>query len=179
MSGFEPGDKVQGFMLKNANEKYEKEISLDEIMGHNGAIIVFECNHCPYVVGSIDRINEISSFASKCNLGFVGINSNDSIKYPDDSFESMRKRATKGMPYPYLHDETQQIAKEWGAVRTPEFYLIDNNRTVVYRGRLDDSPKDPSAATTSELFDAIEALISLKTPKITRTDPIGCSVKWK
>ncbi len=179
MSGFEPGDKVIGFSLKNANEKYGKNISLEDIMGKNGAVILFECNHCPYVVGSIDRINGLAKFAIENNLGFVGINSNDSIKYPDDSFEAMRKRSARGMPYPYLHDETQNIAKEWGAERTPEFYLINENKIVIYRGRMDDSPKDPSLATTSELFDAVKALISNKNPEIIRTNSIGCSVKWK
>ncbi len=179
MGGFEPGDKVVGFRLKNANDKYDAEVSLDDIMGSNGAIIVFECNHCPYVIGSIDRINKIANFANTNELGFLGINSNDSINYPDDSFESMQKRASRGMPYPYLHDETQQVAKEWGAERTPEFYLIDKNKIVVYRGRMDDSPKNPMGATSSELSDAIEALISNKAPQIQRTMSIGCSVKWK
>lgn len=179
MGGFEPGEKVLGFKLKNANEKYDSEVSLDGIIGLKGAIIVFECNHCPYVIGSIDRINKIANLANANGLGFLGINSNDSINYPDDSFDAMQKRASRGMPYPYLHDETQQVAKDWGAERTPEFYLIDQNKVVIYRGRMDNSPKNPVEATSSELSDAIEALLSKKTPKILRTDSIGCSVKWK
>jgi len=180
MSGLEPGDKAPDFKLKNANTQGDLiEASLDDIMGSNGAIIVFECNHCPYVVGSIERINNAANFALENNIGFVGINSNDAVKYPDDSFEAMQKRAIRGMPYSYLFDETQEVAKEWGAERTPEFYLINNEKLVVYRGRMDDSPKNPMNATTSELFDAIGALLSHKTPDTSRTDSIGCSVKWK
>lgn len=180
MGGLEPGDKALNFELKNANIIDGKIlISLDDIMGENGAVVLFECNHCPYVVGSIDRINNVAKFALENKLGFVGVNSNDAINYPDDSFEAMQKRAMKGMPYSYLHDEDQQVAKEWGAERTPEFYLINSNKIVVYRGRMDDSPKNPTNATTSELLDAIKSLLSDESPITTRTDSIGCSIKWK
>jgi len=180
MTGLEPGDKALDFRLKNANAKEDTTIvSFDEILGENGAIVLFECNHCPYVVGSVERINNIANHALENNIGFVGINSNDAIKYPDDSFEAMQKRARKGMPYPYLHDETQEVAKEWGAERTPEFYLIDTNKVVIYRGRMDNSPKNPMNATTSELLDALNAHISNENLIITRTESIGCSVKWK
>ena len=132
MSGLEPGDVATEFKLRNANSIGDLyEVSLGEIIDNNGAIVVFECNHCPYVIGSIDRINTIANFASKNHIGFVGINSNDAIRYPDDSFEAMQKRANRGMPYPYLHDETQVVAKEWGAERTPEFYLLDKNRIII------------------------------------------------
>jgi len=180
MGGLEPGDKAFNFELKNANiNNKDLIISLDEIMDENGAIVLFECNHCPYVVGSIERINNIAKVALEKKLGFVGINSNDAINYPDDSFEAMQKRASRGMPYPYLHDEDQEVAKEWGAERTPEFYLINSNKIVVYRGRMDNSPKNPMNATTSELLDAINALISGEKASINRTESIGCSVKWK
>ncbi len=177
MSGLEPGDVATQFRLMDANTS--SELTLEEIMNDNGAIVLFECNHCPYVVGSIGRINSIANFALQNKIGFVGINSNDAINYPDDSFEAMKKRAKKGMPYPYLYDETQEIAKEWGAERTPEFYLLNKNKIIVYRGRLDDSPRNPTHATTSELMDAINAMLSETPPSISRTDSIGCSVKWK
>ena len=180
MSGLEPGDVATEFKLRNANSIDDLyEVSLEEIMDSNGAIVLFECNHCPYVVGSIDRINSIAIIALQNQIGFVGINSNDAIRYPDDSFEAMKKRANKGMPYPYLHDETQTVAEEWGAKRTPEFYLLDKNKIITYRGRLDDSPKNPMGATTSELMNAINAMLSGNSPIISRTDSIGCSIKWK
>ena len=112
-------------------------------------------------------------------MGFVGINSNDSDVYPDDSFENMVKRADKGMPYPYLHDETQEVALAWGAKRTPEFYLLNGEGVVVYRGRLDNSPGNAMEATTRDLVDAMDSLSMGELPPVNRTESIGCSVKWK
>ena len=112
-------------------------------------------------------------------MGFVGINSNDPIMYESDNWDSMVKRAGKGMNYAYLHDETQAIAHAYGAERTPEFYLVDSNGAVVYRGRMDDSPRNPMDATTDELGDAMSALAAGDTIANARTDSIGCSVKWK
>ena len=120
--------------------------------------------------------------AEYCNvngIGFVGINANDPDNYPADSFENMVKRAEKGMPYAYLHDATQEVATAWGAQRTPEFYLLDAEGVVTYHGRMDDSPRDPNNATTSELKDAIDAMLAGSTPAVHSTDSIGCSVKWK
>ena len=91
----------------------------------------------------------------------------------------MTKRANKGMPYAYLHDETQEVALAWGAKRTPEFYLLNGEGVVVYRGRLDNSPRDPTAASTSELTDAMDALSMGESPTVNRTESIGCSIKWK
>ena len=112
-------------------------------------------------------------------MGFVGISSNDTEKYVEDSFENMEKRANKGMPYAYLIDESQEVATAWGAQRTPEFYLLNGEGTVVYRGRLDNSPRNPMEATTSDLSDAMDALSMGENPPVPRTESIGCSVKWK
>jgi hypothetical protein len=178
--GYEPGDKVSGFSLLNANSNVGgEEVSFDEILTDAGAVIVFECNHCPYVIGSFDRIDRAAGKAFELGMGFVGINSNDQEKYVDDSFENMVKRADKGMPYAYLHDETQEVANAWGAERTPEFYLLNGEGVVVYRGRLDNSPRNPMEATTSDLSDAMDALSMGELPPVARTQSIGCSVKWK
>ena len=157
--GYEPGDVVSGFSLPNANGG--GEVSLDDVMTEVGAVVMFECNHCPYVVGSVARINKAAAKAEELGLGFVGINSNDATNYPEDSFENMEKRAAKGMPYPYLYDESQEVALSWGAKRTPEFYLLDNNDVIVYKGRMDDSPRDPSDVTTTELRDAVDAILAV------------------
>ena len=101
------------------------------------------------------------------------------MKYESDSWDNMVKRANKGMTYPYLHDSSQEVALSYGAERTPEFYLLNSDSLVVYRGRLDDSPRDPSHATTSELEDAMEELASGTNVSVPRTESIGCSVKWK
>ena len=174
------GDKAPNYSLKNSNASEGGEVlSLSDSMDKNGCVIVFECNHCPYVVASVDRINVMSEYCKERGFGFVGINSNDPVNYPADSFENMVKRAESGMPYPYLHDPTQVTATAWGAERTPEFFLLDSEGVVVYRGRMDDSPRDPTQATTSELKDAVDALLSGTSPPVTSTASIGCSVKWK
>ena len=175
--GYEPGDVVTGFSLANANG--EGEVTLDEIMTEVGAVVLFECNHCPYVVGSINRINRAAAKAAELGMGFVGINSNDASVYPEDSFENMQKRADKGMPYPYLYDGTQEVALAWGAKRTPEFYLLNGEGEVVYRGRLDNSPRNAMEATTRDLADAMDSLSMGDMPPVNRTESIGCSVKWK
>ena len=140
---------------------------------------VYKRQHCPYVVGSEPRIEAMAEKARSNGMGFVGINSNDPVMYESDSWVNMVKRASKGMTYPYLHDSTQETAKSYGAERTPEFYLIGTDSSIVYRGRLDDSPRDPSHAKTSELSDAIDDHISGSKVRIPRTVSIGCSVKWK
>lgn len=176
----EPGTKAPDFELPNANGNSGGESpSLQDLLGENGAVVFFTCNHCPYVVGSEPRIESAAEVARKNGLGFVGINSNDPVKYESDSWDNMVKRANKGMTYPYLHDSSQEVALSYGAERTPEFYLLNSDSIVVYRGRLDDSPRDPSHATTSELEDAIEELATGATVSVTRTESIGCSVKWK
>ena len=177
---YEPGDSVSQFTLKNSNPEHHGEtVSLDDILTPAGAVVIFECNHCPYVIANIDRMNRAATKAVELGMGYVGINSNDPDNYPADSFENMVKRAEKGMPYAYLHDSTQEVATAWGAQRTPEFFLLDANGVVTYHGRMDDNPRDPTKVTTSELKDAIEAVLEGRTPIIQSTDSIGCSVKWK
>jgi len=174
------GDVAPTFSLSNANSSIGgNSQSLEESMEANGCVVVFECNHCPYVVASVSRLNAMAEYCQSNNIGFVGINSNDPDNYPADSFENMVKRAEKGMPYAYLHDPTQEVATAWGAQRTPEFFLLDVDGIVTYHGRMDDNPRDPTKVTTSELKDAIEAMLEGRTPVIQSTDSIGCSVKWK
>jgi len=176
----EPGSKAPDFQLPNANpDSGGPTLSLQDVLGGNGGVVFFTCNHCPYVVGSEQRIERVAEVAREKELGFAGINSNDPVNYESDSWENMVKRAKKGMTYSYLHDASQEIALAYGAERTPEFYLLDSESNVVYRGRLDDSPRDPSHATTSELEDAIEELVKGTKVSVSRTESIGCSVKWK
>ena len=178
--GLNIGDLAIDFNLNNANKKIgNRTLTMSECFRENGLVVVFECNHCPYVVASIDRMNLISDYCKSKKIGFVGINSNDASVYSTDSFEHMEKRAEKGMPYSYLFDETQEIAQAYGAKRTPEFFLFDQHKKLIYHGRMDDSPKDPNNVSKTELKDAIDELISGNTPVIQKTDSIGCSVKWK
>ena len=177
----EPGDIAPEFELDNAHPLVGSErMSLSDVLTDSGAIIAFSCLHCPYVVGSVGRINDIHAKAIAAGLGFVAINSNAANpNYESDSAEKTREACEKGTPYAYLIDEDQSVAAAYGAERTPEFYLLDRNGIIKYRGRLDDSPKDPSLATTHELMDAIDALLLDEEPETPRTDSIGCSVKWK
>ena len=176
--GLEPGDAGLPFDLPNANPTQGGEnLSLLSATTDVGTVVLFTCNHCPYVIGNEVRIEEMAAKARAAGIGFVGINSNDPVKYVNDDWDHMCDRAQK-MSYAYLHDASQAVASAWGAERTPEFYLLDASGTITYRGRLDDSPKDPAYATTSELSDAIDALLAAETPAVARTDSIGCSVKW-
>jgi len=178
--GIEPGDPAPDFHLPNANPEVGGEaLSLGDAIGPNGAIIMFTCNHCPYVVGSEPRIEAMAQRARSEDLGFVGINSNDPVNYESDSWDNMVKRAGRGMSYSYLHDDNQDTARAYGAERTPEFYLLDSSGTVAYRGRLDDSPRDPSHASASDLADAMDDMAAGRSVGRPRTDSIGCSVKWK
>jgi peroxiredoxin len=173
-------DIAPSFNLQNANPKHGGEmVSLDQAKGENGTVVVFECNHCPYVVASFSRMDAMAEYCASVGIGYVGINSNDANNYPDDSYENMVKRANKGLPYSYLHDATQQIAQQYGAKRTPEFFLFNSQLELVYQGRMDDSPRNPNEVTTSELSDAITAVLVNQTPDVVETDSIGCSVKWK
>jgi len=177
--GIEPGEAALPFELPNANQSVgSSNLTLSDVITEHGAVVMFTCNHCPYVVGSEERIEQIATKAKAAGIGFVGINSNDPVMYQSDDWSHMVTRADT-MSYPYLHDETQQVATSWGAERTPEFYLLNNGGIITYRGRLDDSPQNPNAATTSELSDAIDALLTGTTPAVSRTESIGCSVKWK
>ncbi len=173
-------DIAPDFILKNANPNQGGEtVSLNQAKGENGIVIVFECNHCPYVVASFSRMDAMAEYCGSKGIGYVGINSNDENNYPEDSYENMVKRANKGLPYSYLHDATQQVAQQYGAKRTPEFFLFNSQLELVYQGRMDDSPRNPTGVSTSELSDAITAMLAGQTPSVVQTDSIGCSVKWK
>lgn len=176
----EPGMTAPDFHLPNANANHGPDaMDLAAARGEHGTIVVFECNHCPYVVASVGRLNAMAEHAASVGVGFVGINSNDPVVYENDSWEHMVKRAEGGMPYPYLHDADQTVATAWGAERTPEVYLLNAQDEVVYRGRMDDSPKDPGQVTTEDLRDALTAMLNGQSPAVDRTQSIGCSVKWK
>ncbi|MBQ60362.1 MAG: thioredoxin family protein [Euryarchaeota archaeon] len=173
------GDLAPTFELQNSNpNKGTKMITLEQASGKNGLIVVFECNHCPYVIASISRLEAMSMKAENLEIGFIGINSNDPLVYPNDSFEHMETRA-QSMSYPYLHDATQDVAHAYDAKRTPEFFLFDSELKLIYRGRMDDSPRDPTLVQTKELDDAVQAMLEGNAPSVSITESIGCSVKWK
>ncbi len=140
-------------------------------------LVVFMCNHCPYVQAVDDRINQLAKdFRGRCAL--VAINANDPAQYPEDNLEAMGARAEeKGYVFHYLFDETQDVARAFGAVCTPDFFLFDAQRRLAYRGRLDDSWKDPTQVRRQELREAIEAVLAGKVPPQPKPS-MGCSIKW-
>ena len=157
-----------------------RNYSLSDFADSEILIVVFSCNHCPFVVGSEDRMNGIYSDYSGSGVSMVAINSNETEGHPTDSFEHMVRRAKdKGFEFPYLRDESQQVALAYGALRTPHFYIFDKARKLRYSGRMDDNPREPGKETTHELRDALDALLDGKDPTIPLTNPIGCNVKWK
>lgn len=171
------GDQAPDFDLRGVDGY---SYSLDSFREANFLLIAFTCNHCPYVVGSEDRIKRLQIDYINRGVSLVCINSNEDEQHTDDSFEKMVERARdQEFRFPYLRDETQQVALAYGALRTPHFFLFDAERRLRYTGRMDDNPRTQGAETTHELRDAIEAVLSGKTPPVEKTNPIGCNVKWR
>ena len=143
-------------------------------------IVVFSCNHCPFVVGSEDRLNALYADYEPKGVEMIAINSNETDNHPTDSFEHMVERAKeKGFRFAYVRDDSQDVARAYGALRTPHFYVFDADRKLRYTGRMDDNPRTPGQETTRELRDALDALLEGGEPPAPVTNPIGCNVKWK
>jgi peroxiredoxin len=157
-----------------------KNYSLADFTEAKLLIVVFSCNHCPYVIGSEDRMNRLYEDYAPRGAAMIAINSNEEVNHPTDSFEHMVARAEeKGFKFAYVRDESQDVAKAYGALRTPHYYVFDANRKLRYTGRMDDNPRQAGAETTHELRDALDALLAGETPETPLTNPIGCNVKWK
>lgn len=171
------GDKAPDFSLPGADGKVH---SLNDFKGKKVLVVIFMCNHCPYVQGSLERIKAIQNEYGIKSVQIAGINSNDRINYPDDSFEKMVEvNKEKRLNFPYLRDENQAVASSYGAQCTPECFVFDEKRALKYHGRIDNSPKEPSAVQTTDLRNAIEALIHNKKVVVELTPAIGCSIKWR
>jgi hypothetical protein len=141
---------------------------------------MFICNHCPYVQAVEDRLIALANTFQARGVGFVAIMSNDVTRYPDDHPTRMKQRAAqKHYPFPYLYDETQEVARAYGAACTPDLFLFDGQRALVYHGRLDDSWKDPTQVKREYLGDAITAVLDGKKPDSEQLPCMGCSLKWK
>lgn len=157
-----------------------KTYALEDFKGNRALLVMFICNHCPYVIAVEDRLIALANSFTGKPVQIVAICSNDSDKYPADSFEKMKIHSLeKKFPFPYLHDESQKTALAFGAVCTPDFFLYDDKKTLAYRGRLDDSWKDAAAVRSQELKSAIEQLLHGQTPSSDQKSSMGCSIKWK
>ena len=155
--------------------------TLGDIAGEKGAVIVFICNHCPYVKAVIGRLVADARLLMREGVGFAAICSNDAAAYPDDSFASMREFAARhDFPFPYLHDESQAVARAYGAVCTPDFFGYDRDLKLKYRGRLDEGrTTPPPAGARRELLEAMRAIAATGLAPADQIPSIGCSIKWK
>lgn len=143
-------------------------------------VIVFMCNHCPYVQAVWNRLIALQKKFGQVGVQLVGINANDDTHYPEDGFEKMKEYANQhGHNFPYLRDATQQTAKAYGAVCTPDIFVYDENQKLAYHGRIDDNWQEPEKVTKRELAEALTALISGKKPNPDQKPSMGCSIKWK
>jgi thiol-disulfide isomerase/thioredoxin len=141
--------------------------------------VIFMCNHCPYVLAWLDRLTAIAEDYADKRVAFAAINSNDPAKYPADSFEGMQELAKeRGLPFPYLHDETQEVATAYGAERTPEIFVFDSDLKLRYHGAPDDN-YDETQSSVPYLRNALDAVLAGQRPPVDETPPVGCTIKWK
>ncbi|MGB4056484.1 MAG: thioredoxin family protein [Alphaproteobacteria bacterium] len=166
------------FSLKNIDGK---TLSLEDVQGKNGTLVMFICNHCPYVKSVIDRLVEDCKTLQKEGIGCVAIMPNDTENYLDDSFENMQKFAKKhGFTFPYLVDETQTVARAYGAVCTPDIFGFNATGRLEYRGRVDSAGPNPANdKTVRELRNAMLEIARTGKGPSAQTPSMGCSIKWK
>ena len=177
MSNLKIGDKAIAFDLPGVDGKHH---SLAGDAGNDALVVVFTCNHCPYAQAWEDRLVQIQAEYASKGVKLIAINANDAVKYPDDSFPKMKERAAaKGFNFPYLHDESQKVARAYGAQRTPEVFVFDKGSTLRYQGTVDDNYEDPAAVKTPYLRQALDAVLAGKPAPTAETAPVGCTIKWK
>jgi peroxiredoxin len=173
----QPGQKAIAFKLPATDGK---EYSLKDFDNSKYLVVFFTCNHCPYVIGSDEVTRETAEKYLKKGVGFAGINSNSENTYPEDSFPNMVARMEKyKFPWVYLYDKSQEIAKAYGALRTPHFYVFDEKRRLVYTGRGVDNPRDTSRMTINNLDLVLDELTGGRPISTSVTNPIGCNIKWE
>jgi peroxiredoxin len=174
------GDLAPSFRLKNVDGKF---VALDDYRTSKGLVVVFTCNHCPYSVKYEDRIIALAAETSRLGFPLIAINPNDPVKVPEDSYENMKVRAKeKGFTFPYIVDETQEVAKQYGAKRTPHVFVLLHNGgawQVAYVGAIDDNANDPDKVESRFVLDAVKSLASGAKPAVSQTKAIGCTIKWK
>jgi peroxiredoxin len=176
----ELGSRAPEFALRGVDGKVHRR---DDFLEARALVVVFMCNHCPYVIAVQERINALArEFASR-GVALAGINSNDSTRYPADGFEAMQVRAREqGFVFPYLHDESQEVARAYDAVCTPDPYVyerVGSEFVLRYHGRIDDNWKEPENVTRRELAAALEAILGGSPVSPDQKPAMGCSIKWK
>ena len=174
----ELGTRAPDFTLSNIDGQ---SLSLSDFRDRKGLVIIFMCNHCPYVKHVAPELTRLSNDYMAKGIGFVGINSNDSVAHPEDSPEMMKAEAAKqGYKFPYLHDATQSVAVAYNAACTPDIFVFDSALRLVYRGQLDDSrPKSDKPLTGKDLRSALDSLLAGKCVSNEQRPSVGCNIKWK
>jgi peroxiredoxin len=177
MANIKIGDNAIAFNLPGIDGANH---SFGEYSGKNAVAVIFSCNHCPYVRVWEDRMVQIQADYASTGVQLVAINANDAVKYPEDSFSKMKERAReKGFNFPYLRDESQSVARAYGAERTPEVFLFDKGGMLRYHGAIDDNYDNPAEVKSKYLRDALDAALSGTVPTTVETKPVGCTIKWK
>lgn len=173
------GTPAPQFRLKDTNSNYH--YAFDELKGTKGTLVFFICNHCPFVHHVLDEVLKIVNDYRVQGIGIMAISSNDAVKYPQDGPELMTEFAFKNkMDFPYLYDESQEVAKAFDAACTPDFFLFDANDKLFYRGQLDDSrPGNNIPLSGTDLRNAIDAVIYNRNIAQPQKPSIGCNIKWK
>ncbi|MFT6167105.1 MAG: peroxiredoxin [Vicingaceae bacterium] len=176
---FPVGTKAPNFILPDTVSG--QTLSLNDVKGINGTVILFICNHCPFVIHINKEIVRLANDYANKGIGFIAISSNDVESYPQDAPDLMKIHAAENKyPFPYLYDQSQQVAKSYDAACTPDFYVFDNNLSSVYHGQLDDSrPGNDVEASGSSIRQSLNALILEHAPITEQKNSVGCGIKWK
>jgi len=172
------GTKTPDFTLPDTVSG--KQVSAKDVRGEKGMVVAFICNHCPFVKHVQKPLAELGKWAQEHGVGFVAISSNNIETHPDDSPDKMKQEAKQaGYTFPYLYDESQEVAKKFKAACTPDFYVFDSDGKLYYRGQMDDTRPDKGAATGEDLKAAIAGVIANEPPPKTQKPSMGCNIKWK
>jgi peroxiredoxin len=170
-------DPAPDFSLKGVDGR---NYSLKDFSAAKALVVIFSCNHCPYVKAYEDRMVAVQKDYAAKGVRLAVINSNDADNYPEDSFEAMVERSReKGFNFPYLVDGSQAVAKAYGATHTPHLFVFDAARKLAYTGKIDDNWENPGAVKQRHLRDALDDIICGKAPRLAQTHAIGCTIKWK
>lgn len=171
------GDKPASFMLKGVDGK---EYSFDDVRGERGTLVMFICNHCPYVKSIVKHLVADAQKMQHMGIGVIAINANDAEEYPEDSFDNMKKFAKEhGFTFPYVYDETQEIAKAYDAVCTPDFFGYNKDDELQYRGRFDARGKEEVPMSMHDLLIAMEMIAETGEGPADQYPSMGCNIKWK
>jgi len=173
------GDRAPAADVKMKNVD-GRELTIGEVAGARGTLVIFSCNHCPWVKAWEQRLAELGNACKAKGIGVIVVNPNDPAAYPEDSFEGMQERAkARGFQFPYVVDSTSGVARAFGATRTPEAFLFDAAGVLVYHGAIDDNAEDAAKVTKHYLRDALDAVATGARPAIAESKAIGCSIKLR